>query len=197
MMWNRFQSSFSVKIVPLSAFCTVLRSMTELRPARKRWWFTSDDFMNVCSTEFKKIRIKAWYPQYPLSYRRWTGACVALVYVISTMTLQSKKWKILCRKKLIDGPWRHLGYKGQIIPEMITRRLGQKSITEHYLLNSSTGVALRKAPLSNSFSSTTAFSVKKLTHSEFWIWTVPVPNQLPSLHRFSDMWEGLSFEQKL
>ena len=32
LMWNRFQSSFSVKIVPLSAFCTVLRSMTELRP---------------------------------------------------------------------------------------------------------------------------------------------------------------------
>ena len=70
-------------------------------------------------------------------------------------------------QKEIDGPLRHLGYKGQIIPEMITRRLGQKSITEHYLLNSSTDVALRKAPLSNSFSSITAFSVKKLTHSEF------------------------------
>ena len=39
LMWNRFQSSFSVKIVPLSAFCTVLRSMTELRP-KKWWWFT-------------------------------------------------------------------------------------------------------------------------------------------------------------
>ena len=70
-------------------------------------------------------------------------------------------------QKEIDGPWRHLGYKGQIIPEMITRRLGQKSITEHYLLNSSTDVALRKAPLSNSFPSITAFSVKKLTHCEF------------------------------
>ena len=100
-------------------------------------------------------------------------------------------------QKEIDGSWRHLGYKGQIIPEMITWRLGQKSITEHYLLNSSTDAALWKAPLSNYFSSITAFSVKKLTHSEFWIWTVPVPNQRPSLHRFSDMWEGLSFEQKL
>ena len=39
LMWNIFQSSFSVKIVPLSAFCTVLRSMTELRP-KKWWWFT-------------------------------------------------------------------------------------------------------------------------------------------------------------
>ena len=58
------------------------------------------------------------------------------------------------------------------------------------------GITESPAILSNSFSSMTAFSVKKLTHSEFWIWTVQVPNQLPSLHLFSDWCGKLSVSNK-
>ena len=86
-----------------------------------------DDFMNVCSTEFKKIRIKAWYPQYPLSYRRWTGAWVVLVYVISTMTLQSKKWKMLCRKKLM-GHGDISATRGRLSPRWSPDGLARKAL---------------------------------------------------------------------
>ena len=154
-----------------------------------------DDFMNVCSTEFKKDSNISVIPtisvELPTLDRRLR--CFGIRYINYDTPIQEVEDAV---QKEIDGPWRHLGYKGQIIPEMITRRLGQKSITENYLLNSSTDVALRKAPLSNSFSSITAFSVKKLTHSEFWIWTVPVPNQLPSLHLFSDWCGKVSVSNK-
>ena len=146
---NRFQSSFSVKIVPLSAFCAVLRSMTELRPENDG--DLQDDLMNMCSTEFQKIRnprlCKAWLPTISVEFTDAGQALALCWYTLyqQYMTLQSKKWKMLCRKKMV-GQGDFSATRSRLSPEGLARK------------------ALRKDPLSNSFSSIATFSVEKLTH---------------------------------
>ena len=111
-------------------------------------------------------------------YRRWTGACVVLVYRLYQlyMTLQSKKWKMLCRKKMV-GQGDFSATRSRLSPDGLARK------------------ALRKDPLSNSFSSITTFSIEKLTHAH--IETVPVPNQLLCPYPVSGEWERSQFRTKI
>ena len=124
--------------------------MTELRPENNG--DLQDDLMKYDNVRqnLKRLEIldyvKRDYPQYPWGLptldRRLR--CFGIRYI--NYDTQSKKWKMLCRKKLM-GQGDFSATRGRLSPDGLARK------------------ALRIAPLSNSFSST--FSVEKLTHSEF------------------------------